>query len=191
MALTVKEELISVVTVPSSENVFLLESAFIDLQHENSNVISEDIEIIESRGGSILLDGTTNGLESDRLISESSQLELPVIVLDGTDANSSDANSKLLGIENEGFEEIVLDGVDSSSTFAGDNIILETPIDFSNNDVVITDSSGASATIVKSDKATLTSSVATSTELAGSFVGIESLLGEVLNRIQDAYYAQD
>ena len=139
-ALLLSEELISVVTVPSSENVFLLESAFIDLQHENSNVISEDIEIIESRGGSILLDGTTNGLESDRLISESSQLELPVIVLDGTDANSSDANSKLLGIENEGFEEIVLNGIDSSSTFAGDNIILETPIDFSNNDVVITDS---------------------------------------------------
>ena len=107
-ALLLSEELISVVTVPSSENVFLLESAFIDLQHENSNIISEDIEIIENRGGSILLDGTTNGLESDRLISESSQLELPVIVLDGTDATSSDANSKLVGIENEGFEEIVL-----------------------------------------------------------------------------------
>ena len=190
-ALLLSEELISVVTVPSSENVFLLESAFIDLQHENSNIISEDIEIIESRGGSILLDGTTNGLEGDRLISESSQLELPVIVLDGTDANSNDANSKLLGIENEGFEEVVLNGIDSSSTFAGDNIILETPIDFSNNDVVITDSGGASATIVKSDKATLTSSVETVTELAGSFVGIESLLGEDLNRIQDSYYYQD
>ncbi len=190
-ALLLSEELRSVVTVPSSENVFLLESAFIDLQHENSNIISEDIEIIESRGGSILLDGTTNGLEGDRLISESSQLELPVIVLDGTDANSNDANSKLLGIENEGFEEIVLNGIDSSSTFAGDNIILETPIDFSNNDVVITDSGGASATIVKSDKATLTSSVETVTELAGSFVGIESLLGEDLNRIQDSYYYQD
>ena len=190
-ALLLSEELISVVTVPSSEDVFLLESAFIDLQHENSNIISEDIEIIESRGGSILLDGTTNGLEGDRLISESSQLELPVIVLDGTDANSSDGNSKLLQIESDGFEEIVLNGIDSSSTFAGDNIILETPIDFSNNDTVITDSSGASATIVKTDKASLTSGVATATELAGSFSGIESLLGEDLNRIQDSYYYQD
>ena len=87
-------------TVPSREDVFLLEGAFIDVQHENSRIISEDIEIIENRGGVILLDGTTNGLEGDKLISESSQLELPVIVLDGTDANSSDANSKLLGIEN-------------------------------------------------------------------------------------------
>ena len=189
--IALEQGIVTIFTVPSSEDVFLLEGAFIDVQHENSKIISEDIEIIENRGGVILLDGTTNGLEGDKLISESSQLELPVIVLDGTDANSSDVNSKLLGIENEGFEEIVLNGIDSSSTFAGDNIILETPIDFSNNDVVITDSGGASATIVTSDKATLTSSVATSTELAGSFVGIESLLGEDLNRIQDSYYYQD
>ena len=133
-----EEGLRAEVTVPSSEDIFLLEGAFIDVQHENSRIISEDIEIIENRGGFILLDGTSIGLESDRLISETSKLELPVIVLDGTDENSSDANSKLLGIENEGFEEIVLNGIDSSSTFAGDNIILETPIDFSNNDVVIT-----------------------------------------------------
>ena len=184
---------VTIFTVTSSEDVFLLEGAFIDVQHENSNIISEDVEQIEGKVNLIVLDGTDSNSSNagDKLISESSQPEPPVIVLNGTDSSSSDGNSKLLQIESDGFEEIVLNGIDSSSTFAGDNIILETPIDFSNNDVVITDSGGASATIVKSDKATLTSSVATSTELAGSFVGIESLLGEDLNRIQDSYYYQD
>ena len=116
--IALEQGIVTIFTAPSSEDVFLLEGAFIDVQHENSRLISEDIEIIEKlddkAGGFILLDGTTNGLEGDKLISETSKLELPVIVLDGTDANSSDANSKLLGIENEGFEEIVLDGVDLS-----------------------------------------------------------------------------
>ena len=192
-ALLLSEELISEVTIPFSEDVFLLEGAFIDVQHENSNIISEDVEQIEGKVNLIVLDGTDSNSSNagDKLISESSQPEPPVIVLNGIDSSSSDGNSKLLQIESDGFEEIVLNGIDSSSTFAGDNIILQTPIDFSNNDVVITDSGGASATIVTSDKATLTSSVATSTELAGSFVGIESLLGEDLNRIQDSYYYQD
>jgi hypothetical protein len=84
-----------------------------------------------------------------------------------------------------------LDGSDSSSTDAADNIVLDTAIDFSNNDIVITDSGGASATIVKADIATATSGVDVSTTVTGQYAGIGSLLGEDLNRIQDSYYYQD
>ena len=44
--------------------------------------------------------------------------------------------------------------------------------------IVITDSGGASATIVKSDVATATSSVDVNTTITGQYAGIESLLGE-------------
>ena len=73
------------------------------------------------------------------------------MILDGTDVSSTDANSKILGEDETGSGDILLDGTDSSSTDAGDNIINEDPIDFSKKNVTITDSSGASATIGKSN----------------------------------------
>ena len=113
------------------------------------------------------------------------------LILDGTDVSSTDANSKILGEDETGSGDILLDGTDSSSTDAGDNIINEEAIDFSNKNVTITDSSGASATIVKSNIAEITSSVALIQTDLGSYVNIQSLVGEDLNRIQDSYYYQD
>ena len=57
--------------------------------------------------------------------------------------------------------------------------------------MTITDSSGASGTIVKSNIAEITSSVALTQTDLGSYVNIQSLMGEDLNRIQDSYYYQD
>jgi len=113
------------------------------------------------------------------------------LILDGTDVSSTDANSKILGEDETGSGDILLDGTDSSSTDAGDNIINEEAIDFSNKNVTITDSSGASGTIVKSNIGEITSSVALTQTDLGSYVNIQSLMGEDLNRIQDSYYYQD
>ena len=108
--------------------------------------------------GKLLLDGiNSDGLgENEQLATENAGRS---IILDGTDADGTDAVSKLLFEDETGDGDIVLDGTDSDSTDAGDNIINENPIDFSNKNVTITDSSGASGTIIKSDIATATSTV--------------------------------
>ena len=86
--------------------------------------------------------------------------------------------------------EIILDGTDSSSTDAGFNLINEDPINFSNNNVTITDSSGASGTIINADIATTDITVATTSISDGQYFGVESIIGEDLIRIQDSYYYQ-
>mgnify|MGYP003350532866 CR=1 FL=1 len=55
---------------------------------------------------------------------------------------------RILFEEDIQFDNIVLNGTDSSSVDAADDIIHESGIDFSNDNVTITDSSGATATIV-------------------------------------------
>ena len=190
-AFLLMEELIAIKTFSASENTILLESAFIDLQHVNAGVLLESFE--SSSGDQILLDGT-DSISQDagaRILAEDSVVQEARIILNGTDSDSSNAGDQLIGEDETGFDEITLNGSDSSSTDAADNLILETAIDFSNNDIVITDSGGATATIVKADIATLTSTVDVSTTLTGRYAGIESLLGEELNRIQDSYYYQD
>ena len=57
--------------------------------------------------------------------------------------------------------------------------------------VTITDSSGASGTIVKADIAKGTTVVATTSTSVGNYDGIESIVGEDLIRIQDSYFYQD
>ncbi len=113
------------------------------------------------------------------------------LVLEGTDSDNTDANENFLLDDKTGDGNINLDGSDSDSTDAGDDIINESGIDFSNKDVTITDSSGASGTIVKADIGTATSTVDTTSVNVGEYFGITSLLGEDLIRIQDSYYYQD
>ncbi len=125
--------------------------------------------------GKLLLDGiNSDGLgENEQLATENAGRS---IILDGTDADGTDGASKLLFEDETGDGDIVLDGTDSDSTDAGDNIINESPIDFSNKNVTITDSSGASGIIVKADIATATSSVTTTATTVGEYSGIRSLL---------------
>ena len=61
-----------------------------------------------------------------------------VIVLDGTDANGTDAGDRLQQ-DIEDFDEIVLDGTDSSSLHQNENVILEETIDFSNTTISTSD----------------------------------------------------
>ena len=113
------------------------------------------------------------------------------LVLEGTDSDNTDANENFLLDDKTGDGDITLNGSDSDSTDAGDNIINESGIDFSNKNVTITDSSGASGTIVKADIGTATSAVDTTSLNVGEYSGVTSLLGEDLIRIQDSYYYQD
>ena len=86
---------------------------------------------------------------------------------------------------------IALNGTNSSSNHADDNIINEEPPDFSAEGTTITDSGGASGTIVSVDIAKGTTSIGTKAETIPSYgVSIESLIGEDLNRIQDSVYYQ-
>tara|TARA_X000001382_G_C3176447_1_gene181093 strand:- start:663 stop:4280 length:3618 start_codon:yes stop_codon:yes gene_type:complete len=85
---------------------------------------------------------------------------------------------------------IVLNGTDSSSNNSADSLILEEGIDFSNNDVVITDSSGASGTIILSDIATGNVNAGIVQETEGNYISVQSLIDEDLIRIQDSYYYQ-
>ena len=150
----------------------------IDRFHEDSTVAK------------LLLDGTdSSGTNAGQQLATEDAGDS--LILDGTDVSSTDANSKILGEDETGSGDILLDGTDSSSTDAGDNIINEEAIDFSNKNVTITDSSGASGTIVKSNIGEITSSVALIQTDLGSYVNIQSLMGEDLNRIQDSYYYQD
>jgi hypothetical protein len=143
----------------------------------------------DSTVAKLLLDGTDSSGTNDgqQLATENAGDSL---ILNSTDGDD-DANDKVLFEDETGSGDILLDGTDSSSTDAGDNIINEEAIDFSNKNVTITDSSGASATIMKANIGTITSSVAITQTNEGSYIDIQSLLGEDLNRIQDSYYYQD
>ena len=99
--------------------------------------------------------------------------------------------SRILHEEDIDIDNIVLDGTDSSSTDASDDIINESGIDFSNDNVTITDSGGATATIVSADIATGTVAVDSQKTNVGIYSGINSLVGEDLNRLQDSYFYQD
>ena len=138
----------------------------------------------------ILLDGTdASGTNSgDLLMAENVGNS---IVLDGTDASQSNVNERLLGNVEALDGNIAINGTNSTSAHAGDNIVNEQPIDFSAETTTITDSGGASGTIVSVDIGKGTASIGTKAETTPSYgVDIDSLIGEDLNRIQDSVYYQ-
>ena len=128
----------------------------------------------------VIIEEGNTGDEGDRLSTE--DLGTALLLED---------RDRILHEEDIQIDEIVLNATDSSSTDAGDNIINESGIDFSNDNVTITDSGGATATIVSADIATGTVSVAPQKTNVGIYAGIESLVGEDLNRLQDSYFYQD
>ena len=139
----------------------------------------------------LLLDGTdSSGANAgDRVANESSGQGS--VILNGTDADSTDVMGSLLLSDETGNGQLTLNGTDSSATDADGHIINQDPIDFSKQNVTITDSGGASATIMTADIATASSSVATQSTDIGSYTSINSRLGQDLVRVQDSYYYQD
>ena len=136
------------------------------------------------------IEGTRSNEDINLVPSGTGNVVFGAIQIAGTTLSSTDSTSINI---NEG---LIVDGtlsVSGSTTFSGSisagsgstvgNITLA--------DGSITDSSGASGTIVKADIATATSSVSTTATTVGEYTGIRSLVGEDLNRIQDSYYYQD
>jgi len=120
------------------------------------------------------------------------------IILNGTDSDSSDANAKLLQNIEAADGVVALNGTNSDGTNGGDSVIQESVIDFFDGatgiapyPTTITDSGGATGTIVKANIAKGTSTIDVTMETLKSYSSnIESLIGEDLNRIQDSYYYQ-
>ena len=135
----------------------------------------------------LLEDATAN--VGDKLIGERTGNS---IILNGSDDATPQANAfgRLLGNEEALSGNIEIDGTNSNSADAGDDIVFEDAPDFSSETVTITDSGGATGTIVSVDIAKGTTSIGTIAETTAAYSNIESLIGEALNRIQDSVYYQ-
>lgn len=151
---------------------------------------SSNISVVQDEGAKLVIDGLIDD-STAFILNETS----------GEPMKTEDHGNKLLeetdgdNIIHEsetsvGVDKIILDGTDSSSNNAGDSLIFEDRIDFSNNDVVITDSGGASGTIILADIARGSVSAGVTQKTEGSYLNIKSLIDEDLIRIQDSYYYQ-
>ena len=166
----------------------LLEEAIIGtLQDVEDKLLIDRYQEDNTGNFFIDLETETAGVFGGRLATE----DFGDSILLNASAADTDEGSKLLGADETGNGQITLNGTDSDSTDADSHIINESGIDFSNRNVTITDSSGASGTIVTADIATGTTAVDIISTDAGSYAGIDSLLGQDLIRIQDSYYYQD
>jgi len=120
------------------------------------------------------------------------------IILNGTDSDATNAGAKLLHSVEAADGVVALNGTNSDGTNGGDSVVNESDIDFFDGatgiakyPTTITDSGGATGTIVKANIAKGTSTIDVTMETLKSYsTNIESLIGEDLNRIQDSYYYQ-
>ena len=179
------------IELEGGEGVIQTEESILNfVQGENDNLLLDRYRENKSAGSQfILLDGINSDGDNAGGVLQSEDFG-NVLILDGTDSDQSDIMSGFLLDDQTGDGDIILNGTDSSSTDAGSNIINEDAIDFSNNNVVITDSSGASGTIINADIATTDITVATTSISDGQYFGVDSIIGEDLIRIQDSYYYQ-
>ena len=166
-------------------------AAVATLEDDGDNILLDaDIEYGTVNEIHLLLEGTdASGTDAgDNIINESIGNS---IILNGTDASSTNANDLLLGNAEALDGSIAIDGTDSNSADADANIINEDPIDFITTPVTITDSGGATATIVSAEIGKGTTDIGTQAETVPSYgSNIESLVGESLNRLQDSVFYQ-
>ena len=159
---------------------------------DNSGTVileSSNTSVIQDEGVKLVIDGLID--DSTAFILNESSGE-PMKTEDHGNLILTEAGDTLVFETDEttGGDKIVLDGTDASSNNAGDSLIFEDKIDFSNNDVVITDSGGASGTIILADIARGSVSAGVTQKTEGSYLNIKSLIDEDLIRIQDSYYYQ-
>jgi len=148
----------------------------------------------------ILLNGTDSGsTDAEGFIHlETGTAASGVILNEDSGTSVENVSAKLLHDIETASGVVELNGTDSDTTNIGDDLIDEDAINFFADatavnpyPTTITDSGGATGTIVKANIAKGTSAIATITETAKSYgTNIESLISEDLNRIQDSYYYQ-
>ena len=161
----------------------LNENAFAIPVNENDSIRTDSTQKSATSGAIRLLLET-----GDKLIGESTgnNIRLEESLADFTDGTSF----RVLGDSPALSGNIEIDGTNSNSADAGDDIVFEDAPDFSSETLTITDSGGATGTIVSVDIAKGTSSIGTIAETTPSYSNIENLVGEALNRIQDSVYYQ-
>lgn len=157
------------------------------VQHANSKLLLNRYRENNPNSSYLVIEAGNTGDENDRVSTEEFG---NLLILNGTDSDGTDAMGSLLFPDETGNGNMVYDQ-SASGVDVGSDIIHESGIDFSKNNVTITDSSGASGTIIKADIAKGTTVVDTISTSVGSYEGIESIVGEDLIRIQDSYFYQD
>ena len=157
------------------------------VQHAGSKLLLDRYRENNPNSSYLVMEAGNTGDENDRISTEEFG---NLLILNGTDSDGTDAMGKLLFPDETGDGKMVYDQT-ASGIDVGDDIIHENGIDFSKKNVTITDSSGASGTIIKADIASGTTVVATTSTSVGNYDGIESVLGEDLIRIQDSFFYQD
>ena len=194
----------------SYESVILLESgtprasATDTLRQESGQAIGTVLGDVN--GPEFLLEESIEGApvqdENDRLVIDSYQeisnssfllTEEGGRVSQETFGNSLvlEDNENILYEDDETQYYIVADATASDGRDENYNIISEQSIDFSDRDVVITDSSGASGTIINADIGTGITTIDTWMQSVGSYIDVFSIIDEDLIRIQDSHYYQD
>ena len=91
--------------------------------------------------------------------------------------------------ENEASQEIILDGTDSSSSNASDNVIGESFPDLIGE--TITDSGGATGVIVDTNFATISPTLGVESELNGFYRNTDHHISDGVIRLQDSFFYQD
>ena len=152
---------------------------------ENDSLVTNNS--IDTSVGYILLDGPAADA-GNKLLNENGGNN---IVLNGIDSDASDANGKVLFAIEAADGVVALNGTDSSSSNANSSLINEAGIDLSSGTIAITDSGGATGTIVNADIAKATSTIGLTAETPPSYgISIESQIREDLIRIHDSVYYQ-
>ena len=144
------------------------------VQHANSKLLLNRYRENNPNSSYLVIEAGNTGDENDRVSTEEFG---NLLILNGTDSDGTDAMGSLLFPDETGNGNMVYNQ-SASGVDVGSDIIHESGIDFSKQNVTITDSSGASGTIVKADIAKGTTVVATTSTSIGSYEGIESIIGE-------------
>ena len=175
------------IETPAGENPLL----GIDMEDDSGDILLEStfLGVVGDEDGKIVLNALQNvgtrflaGETGQRLKNE--QHGNLIIAETGDRLVGETQNSTSIG------DHMVLDGTDSSQNNAGQNIINQDDIDFSGKDVVITDSGGATGTILLADIGTASVGVNVTQDTVGNYINIKSLVGEDLIRVQDSFYYQ-
>ena len=110
------------------------------------------------------------------------------MLLDGTDASSTDAGDQVLMEDEVGTDQIILDRTATDGTDAGDEIVMEDAFNVVGDSIL--DSGGASGAILAQGTAQGTAAIGTTIFKKGNYLNTNSLINEDVVRIQDSYFYQ-
>jgi len=132
-------------------------------------------------------DGYGNIVDADggRILNEHSGQNM---LLDGVDASSTDAGSQILMEDETGADQLILNRTQSDGTDADDEIVMEDAFNVVGDSII--DSGGATAKILAQGTARGTAAIGTTITKPGGYLNTDSRISEDIIRIQDSYFYQ-